>query len=166
METNEKETWKDIDGYEGKYKVSSRGGIKSYKRSDEGKILKQLVNDSGHRMVRLYEKGEYEHAYVHRLVAEAFIPNPNNYPLVLHNEDDPSKNAVGDIRWGTHKENTMDKFRNGCTWKRPRKIYHIETGIIFDTQSQVAEAFRMTRSAVGYHVRGELENQKFAYVGN
>ena len=51
--------------------------------------------------------------YIHRIVAESFIPNPNNYPVVRHKNDDPTNNHYSNLEWGTHSDNTNDAIRNG-----------------------------------------------------
>ena len=83
------EIWKDIDGYEGLYQVSNLGRIKSlnYKRTGRTKLLK-LVKSNGYLDIILYNNGKYKHYLVHRLVAKAFIPNPDNLPEINHIDED------------------------------------------------------------------------------
>ncbi len=76
------EIWKDVKGYEGLYKVSNKGRVKSYSRYEEGRILKQNLNVGGYYVVGLTKDRKNVPKTVHRLVAEAFIPNPNNYPEI------------------------------------------------------------------------------------
>ena len=75
------EIWKDIKGYEGIYQVSNLGNIKNVIKD---KIRKPCINPNGYKMVNLYKNGVSKNLLVNRLVAEAFIPNPNNYPVVKH----------------------------------------------------------------------------------
>ena len=102
------EIWKDIDGYEGLYQVSNLGQVKSI-RDKYGnyreKILKQGKRKDGYLYVNLYKEGKRKYNLVHRLVANAFIPNPNGYTCVNHKDENPLNNCVSNLEWCTHKYN-------------------------------------------------------------
>lgn len=98
--------WRDVPGWEGRYWVSNTGLVKGRKGE-----LKHWVSDKGYHVVSL-EKGSKKDgtryakfANVHRLVAMAFIPNPNNYPQVNHIDENPSNNNVDNLEWCTAKYN-------------------------------------------------------------
>ena len=145
------EIWKDIKGYEGLYQVSNMGRIKSlnYKRTGKEGMLKGRLNKKGYLMVTLYKTGEKpEQFYVHRLVAEHFLPNNNNFPEVNHKIDDfehRSDNRVENLEWCDRKYNNNYGSRNekasasrkGKKHKLKRQILCIETGEIFDTSQDV-----------------------------
>lgn len=101
------EIWKDIKGYEGIYQVSSEGRVRSLDRIGErgyrykGKILTPRPNKRGYMWVVLVGKNYA----VHRLVAQTFIPNPNNYPIVNHKDENPSNNCVENLEWCDAKYN-------------------------------------------------------------
>lgn len=121
------EIWKDIKGYEGLYQVSNYGRVKSLKgtgngiRKKDDIIILSFRNSNGYNRVHLMKNGKEQNIYVHRLVAEAFIPNPNNYPIVNHKDEDKSNNNVNNLEWCTHKYNVnygtaterMSKTRKG-----------------------------------------------------
>ena len=98
-----KEIWKDISGYEGLYQVSNLGDVRSlnYRRNGELKLLKQATNKQGYKQISLYKNGKIKTYKVHRLVAIAFIPNPNNLPVVNHKDENPSNNNVNNLEWCT-----------------------------------------------------------------
>ena len=110
--------WRPVAGYEGIYEVrhsgeicrvegkNSRGYYQPYKE------LRQTKNKSGHWYVSLHNGGQITKT-VHRIVAEAFIPNPNNLPLVRHLDDNPDNNHVDNLAWGTKRDNQKDAVRNG-----------------------------------------------------
>lgn len=108
---NNNEEWRDIPGYEGRYQVSNRGRVKSlpkYHRKDEI-ILKAHVNKYGYANVRLCVNEKIRRLHtVHRLVALAFIPNPNGYPEIDHINTNPIDNDVDNLRWSTRHMNLMN----------------------------------------------------------
>lgn len=98
------EIWKDIEGYEG-YQVSNKGRVKSTIARKEGKLLKPSANKSGYFIVVLRINGKPKTHYMHRLVAEAFIPNPENKPCIDHINCVRSDNRLENLRWVTQKGN-------------------------------------------------------------
>lgn len=103
-----KEIWKDIQGYEGLYQVSNLGNIKSFYT---GKILKG-GNYKGYLRLNLYKNGVKSMVSIHRLVAQTFIPNPENKPEVNHIDEDTTNNMVSNLEWMTSKENCNHGTRN------------------------------------------------------
>ena len=112
-----KEIYKDIKGYEGEYMVSNRGNVYSCKRNI---ILKPAIA-KGYLRVGLYKDGVRKYFLVHRLVAEAFIPNPKNLPVINHLDEDKTNNDVSNLEWTTSKENT----RYSCKGTKSGKIVAI-----------------------------------------
>lgn len=98
------EKWKYINGYGEKYEISNFGRVRSH-YGKEPKILKQNDNVGGYPYVNLYYRGYHKAEMIHRLVAKAFIDNPNNYNLVMHLDDNKKNNYTGNLKWGTQKEN-------------------------------------------------------------
>ena len=98
------ETWKAIAGYEGIYEVSDLGRIKSLKYGKE-KILKPGKNHGGYLHVNLCKDGKVEQPKIHRLVAEAFIPNPNNLETVNHKDEVKTNNVASNLEWMSQKDN-------------------------------------------------------------
>ncbi len=104
-----KEVWKDIEGYEGLYQVSSFGRVK---KVTTGRILKGGKHAKGYLLVGLYKNNIRSSKTIHRLVAEAFIPNPENKPEVNHIDENKTNNSLDNLEWMTTKENTNHGTRN------------------------------------------------------
>jgi prophage lambdaSa2, HNH endonuclease family protein len=109
------EIWKDIFGYENIYQVSNLGRVRGLKRKTgnstgyyirKGKILKKAMNIHGYEFVILSKNGKRKTITVHRLVAEAFIPNPNHFPCINHKNENRACNIVENLEWCTHKYNS------------------------------------------------------------
>ena len=87
---------KDIQGYEGLYAVTSCGKVWSYKNE---RFLKPYKKRDGYLEVYLYKGGERKHYIIHRLVAMAYIPNPDNLPQVNHKDENKENNALPNLEW-------------------------------------------------------------------
>lgn len=98
------EQWKDIEGYENLYQISNEGRVKSLKWGKE-RILKNVKNSWGYLLVGLCKNGERIHKQVHRLVAEAFLENPQNLLEVNHKDEDKTNNHVENLEWCSHLYN-------------------------------------------------------------
>lgn len=96
------EMWKYVKGYEGAYSVSNTGRVYSHKSE---KILK--TSATGYGCVMLRKDGAGKIKYVHRLVAEAFVPNPENKPEVNHIDHNTQNNFASNLEWVTHLENCI-----------------------------------------------------------
>lgn len=124
------EIWLPVKGFEGYYEVSNNGRIKSVERTIcnsckccgrkssrhyREKILLPLVNHKGYLAVELSKDGKGKRIFIHRLVAVAFIPNPENKPQVNHEDGDKTNNFVENLFWSTNKENMQHSVRTGLS---------------------------------------------------
>jgi hypothetical protein len=135
------EVWKDIEGYEGIYQVSNLGRVKSLPRKlwngscffvSKEKILKAGIDNVGYPTVSLHGKDKRAKSLrVHRLVAKAFIPNPNNYHVVNHIDGGRTNNHVDNLEWCTHKHNIRYAVKMGRFDRYMRKVRVLETGKIY-----------------------------------
>lgn len=99
------ETWKNIQGWEGIYQVSNFGRLKSFKSHPKGRILSNTNKKGGYFSVVLCYKDKRRYVRMHRLVAEAFLPNYENKPEVNHKDGNKQNNHVDNLEWVTHSEN-------------------------------------------------------------
>lgn len=109
------EIWKDIKDYEGVYKVSNFGRIKVLsKKLKNDKTTEEIIKKpskipKGYLRIGLYKNGKPKYFYVHRLVAEAFLENNNNYPCVNHKDLNPTNNHLENLEWISYKDNNSYK---------------------------------------------------------
>ncbi len=136
--------WKDIEGYEGYYQVSNIGEVRSvdrwvtYKNGRKifrkGKLMKLSPGTCGYPQVSLCSHGVEKKVSVHRLVATAFIPNPDNLPFVNHKDENKSNNIWTNLEWCTDKYNNNYGTRTERAAKSKSKpVRCIETGEIFNS---------------------------------
>ena len=171
------EIWKDINGYEGLYMVSNFGRVKSLSRTVEyyngrhyyeSKILKPTVGNHGYYNVSLCKDKKWKHHLVHRLVAEAFLPNPNGYKQVNHKDENKLNNHVDNLEWCTQQYN----LAYGTGKKRMiEKHYHILLqysldGVFVKQWNSAREAERSFGNGKGHISRccNGKEKQAYGYI--
>ena len=99
--------WRKIDIFDGRFAVNEDGDIINTKTNHQ---LKPYITNKGYKAVDLYCNGERKKMLVHRLVAMSFIPNPNQYPVVMHLDDNRLNSNVNNLQWGTYLDNNLQAF--------------------------------------------------------
>lgn len=129
------EIWKDIIGYEGLYQVSNLGRVKSlnYKRTGLEYVLKPGTNGIGYLQVHLFKNRKRSPLYVHRLVAEAFVPNPKRLKTVNHKDENKLNNVCSNLEWMTSKDNV--------TYSQGKQVQ------MFDKQGNLLATFHSIKEA-------------------
>ena len=141
------EIWKDIKGYEGYYQISSFGRVRSLDRFDgfknniKGKLIKCFLSKTGYVRVSLSKNQKYKKFQVHRLVAQAFIENKNNFSQVNHIDEKRDNNNVNNLEWCSAKYNS--NYGN-----RPKRISKIKSKpVISISGSGLMRYFKSARKA-------------------
>lgn len=164
----QEEIWKDIQGYEGLYQVSNLGKVKSltysnqYKRIDKVKMLKLSIDHKGYIYVGIGYKPR-KTCKVHRLVAQAFIPNPNNYSQVNHIDGNKQNNCISNLEWCDNDFNMNHAKINGLLDKRtnnnkkPIKQYNLDGEFIarWDSAEDAYRKLNICSSHIRDCCRGE-----------
>lgn len=123
----ENEIWKDITGYEGHYQISNFGQAKSFK-NEKQVILKTLFTNHGYAFVTLQNRGNRKAKPIHRLIAFAFIPNPENKPHINHINGIKTDNRIENLEWVTNRENQAH-------YSKLTKTSSKYLGVYFDKQT-------------------------------
>lgn len=170
---SEGEVWRDVVGYEGLYKVSDRGNVFSVERLNSqgskcgGSTLKPS-HTRGYPKVTLYKNGERKHKYVHRLVTEAFIPNPENHTEVNHLDEVKTNNELSNLEWCDARHNSNYGTRiERIVKKTSKKIraVNVETGEVL-TFSSTVEAWREGYSNADKACRGVYSTLNGKLIGD
>lgn len=111
------ENWKDINGYENSYQVSDLGNVRSVNRVCNGrhlngKLMKPVMDEDGYLKVHLSKNGKATYYFVHRIVAENFIENPNGLKEINHKDENKTNNRVDNLEWCSTKYNINYGHRN------------------------------------------------------
>lgn len=152
------ELWKDIGGFEGYYQVSTCGNVRSLTRFDgirerKGQPIAPVLKHNGYLQVGLRKHGKRKYVGVHRLVAEAFIPNPQNKPQVNHIDCDKQNNNVSNLEWATSRENLNHAHKHNLV--KPRK------GKTHPFYGKYGESSRSAKPVIRYNRKtGEMKLYK------
>ena len=184
-----REVWRDVVGYEGLYEVSNLGRVRSLDKEiiitgvqkrpvkgiKKGKIFTPSQNPQGYYYTTLHKNKKTKTVRVHRLVAQAFIPNPENKPYIDHINTIKTDNRVQNLRWATQKENCNNKLTRkhiseakiGKKYSEERKmnmrekspfkirVMCVETGIIYKSAMEAGRQTGISQGNISSACRGE-----------
>lgn len=147
------EIWKDIKGYEDLYQVSNLGRVKNKKTNN---IRKTYISKIGYYAINLYKKDNRKTTFLHRLIAEAFIPNPNNLPCVNHKDENKLNNNLDNLEWCSYSYNNTygigqenrkkalsKSLTNNPNRSTPVNQYDL-SGNLIKSYPSISEAYRAT----------------------
>lgn len=154
------EEWRDVLGFEELYQVSNFGNVRTVKNGEAE--MSQQENRNGYMTVHLRNKGVERRAMVHRLVAEAFIPNPDELRDVNHKNGNKSDNRVENLEWVSHSDNMAHSFRE--LGKNVRHIVQLDLDNNFierwNSIIEASEATGICRTDIGECCRGNRKHTK------
>lgn len=182
------EQWRDIQDYEGLYQISNLGRVKSCERickTGNGlgehllpeKLLK-LSLVKGYLQIALHKEGKYKYYKVHRLVAQTFIPNPDNKEQVNHIDGNKQNNCIDNLEWVTGKENMLHASKNGLLKGNTKTHYQNKTNgqksskpiiainlktneeIYFKSQNEASRQLNLCKSDISAICKGKIKQTK------
>ena len=171
------EIWKDVVGLEDRYQVSNFGRVRSKERFFKDKrdrnrhvkekILKPVCKEYKEYVLKHSDGKQHTHL-AHRLVSEAFIPNPNNYPVINHKDENKYNNNVDNLEWCTYSYNCTYNDNNKKIGKKLRgrpthnsiKVRCVETGIIYRSISEASKLTGIRYSTIQDIIQGKRHSYK------
>ena len=139
----------DITGYEGLYAIDENGNVWGYKKKH---FLTQTPDKDGYMTVKLTKNNVGKRCKVHRLVAQTFLPNPNNLPCVNHKDEDKANNNINNLEWCSIGYNVNYGTRN---LKISKAVYCVELDRTFDSMTEAAKELGLDRSHIGACCNGK-----------
>lgn len=177
--SNENEIWKDVVGFERLYEVSNLGNVRSVTRTitrsdgrvyvKQGKQLKSFVTNRGYEYVMLNDAQHKQHLKtVHRLVAQAFVANPSNLPVVNHKDENKLNNAATNLEWCTQSYNmTYNQVNRRVSSKLKGRQAHNavrvideSTGVIYTSKQQCAKECKLRWNVLNDMIAGKVHEFK------
>ncbi len=133
---------KDIDGYEGLYAITYDGKVWSHRKN---RYINLMLCGRGYLQAHLWKNGVRKPCLVHRLVAQAFIPNPNNLPQVNHKDEDKTNNHVNNLEWCSAKYNMDYGVRK---YKTATPVLCVETQKVYKSIADAVRELGVKQSAI------------------
>lgn len=164
MELLENEQIKQIKNYPSYY-ITNFGRVWS---DISNKWLTPTINQRGNHKRAYVNLGRGNRFYIHRLVAETFIPNPNNYNEIDHIDCNALNNHVDNLRWVTHQENMQNEKTQENIKKNTGylvEIENIETKELTYGYDATAEKYHVSKSTINNHIKGRVKNPKWRLTG-
>lgn len=145
--------WKDIPTWEDIYELNENGEVRN---KITGNYIKGDINNAGYYRVCLYKKPRKERYFRHRLVAELFIPNPNNLPEVNHINGDKSKNCASNLQWCNRTHNEREAHRTGIKEYKPYYVI-FDNGIRkeYEFAIELANELQVTKRTIQNYLQGK-----------
>lgn len=163
------EVWKDIPEYKGLYQASNFGNIRSLDREitqlangrkmhftyvKKGRVLAQSIQNGGYPVVSISVNARRKICTVHRLVASAFIENPNDFRDVNHKDGNKQNNYVENLEWVEHSENIKHSYRKLGQKRHYKPIRCIDTGITYQSCKEASVMTGINKSSINHAVNG------------
>lgn len=155
------EVWKEIEGFEGLYQISTLGRVKSLKRKyvSKDRILKAKTDKDGYLIVNLSKNNIDNTLRIHKLVALHFIKNPNKFTVINHKDENKKNNSVENLEWCTVRyNNSYGKRIESVAEKNKVKVKCITTGVIFNSIKEAADFYKINRNHISSCCTGKRKS--------
>lgn len=154
--------WKPVPAYEELYSISNDGLVTSNHKRNKGMLIQPRVDRGGYLSLRLHREGKTQTLYLHRLLAQAFIPNPQNKKYVNHRNGNKLDNSLKNLEFVHHKENVLHAFKHGLN-SSAKKVVDTQTGKIFYSIKQAAKETGMNYNTCCKHLAKNTSPHSLRY---
>lgn len=171
----EREIWAPIKDFEGLYEISNLGRVKSLEKVVRFRLCPEIIRathkNKTQEMLTLKQDGKTSSYCVARLVAEAFVNNPENKPFVMHIDGDTFNNKASNLKWATmreinktsspkrkYDEKHWNSFKDGSIKKHSKKILCATTGKIYNSIAEASREYNISRTAIKLNCQGKTSH--------
>jgi hypothetical protein len=156
--------WKPINGYEGLYEINSSGQIRSLHKRAYQDLISSRKDRAGYITVRLSKHGKCHTHFLHRLLAQAFIPNPLNKGFVNHKDGNKTNNSLKNLEWVSHQENVIDAYKQGLN-SAAKRIIDSVSGSIYSSIREAADAIGINYNTCCKRLKRSCPSLPLQYIG-
>ena len=150
--------WRQIEGFKN-YKVSNTAQVKYWNTVNSNNIITQRIDRAGYYTVRLSNEGKSHTQYVHRLVAKAFLPNPQSLKFVNHRNGVKTDNNIRNLEWVSHSSNIKHAYDLGLIKKTNKPVIDICRGKKFNSSKEAAQFHNIKYSTLRNYLNGQMKRK-------
>jgi hypothetical protein len=151
--------WKYLPGYGQKYLLNKIGVLFTLKENGSRKALMPRVDRAGYKTVRLFKEGKTKTKFVHRLIAENFLPNTSNKTHVNHKDGKKTNNWYENLEWVTHAENVQHGYDNGLVKNKGKAVIDKCTSKVFNNSKEAAMYYGINHNTLRGYLNGQIKNK-------
>jgi len=151
------QVWKPVAGFGSKYLISKNGAVVSIQPGKRNKFLSKRIDRGGYQTVRLNKDGITSTHFIHRLIAAAYIPNPDNKRFINHINGIKTDNRIENLEWCTHAENIRHAYGRGLIKIKSKSVFNKCTGEEYPSIKQAAKAVKISYGTCRNYLNGNIK---------
>ena len=151
------QVWKPVVGFGSNYLINKYGAVVSIQPGKRNKILARRIDRGGYQTVRLNKDGITSTHFIHRLIAAAYIPNPDNKPNINHINGIKTDNRIENLEWCTHAENIQHAYNNGLIKIKSKPVFNNCTGEVYPSIKEAAKAVNISYGTCRNSLNGNIK---------
>ena len=159
--------WKSLIGFNCKYLINENGYLISLQKNLSIKFLKSRIDRAGYITVRLSQNGKTTTHFLHRLIAETFVPNPENKPCINHINGIKTDNRIENLEWVTHSENVQHAYFSKLIKNKSKVVFDKCCNKKFINSREAAKFYNMNHNTLRGYLNGQIKNKTcLEYIKN